>query len=451
MQGVRAANERFNQEVTRPERGPVQLRVGRIGRYELRECLGEGGLGVVYAAYDPQLDRQVAIKLIRPDDNVSGIPAHERLLREARAIARLNHANVVEVFDLGTFEHRTEDGQPPTEGLFIVMQLLSGKTVETWLEENPSWEEILAVFGQAGAGLQAAHLEGVVHRDFKPANVFLCDDGTVKVLDFGLAKMTIAGEADRLRTTLPGFSNAEDSVHDAETTNEGTVLGTPAYMAPEQHVGELSDPASDQFAYCVALYKALFRVNPFAGKSMRQIATAKWEGRIVPPPAPCDVPSWVEDAVVRGLASMPSKRWASMGQLLDALARRRRPSKVRRVAAASLAAGVVGFALPQPAPDALQACEAGAERVGDVWSDGARTQLAAARPDDFEQLAQQLDTYAEQWQQARYDACQVEALDLQLQCLDARLLGLSASLRGVTRDPAADLDLLSVADCSLDP
>ena len=336
----------------------------------------------MHEAHDPQLRRDVAIKLIHPQGRYPH--ADDRLLREARAIARLNHPNVVQVFDVGAFERA--DDEVPSRGLYIVMQLLAGRTVQSWLEDAPGWEDVLAVFLQAARGLEAAHGAGVVHRDFKPANIFLCDDGVVKVLDFGIAKTTAENDADRLRTTLRSSLDPDESFEDVdlEQTDAGVVIGTPAYMAPEQHVGEVADPAADQFAFCGALWRALFGAHPFAGDTPQKLAKAKWEGRIVAPRGPCEVPSWLEVVLRRGLAAVPTRRWPSMRELIHALERKPRRRSLRRWVTAAALVGVVGLGLP-----------AGAWPTDDEARMGASTP-----PTQFERAAPRVDACARSWRTA---------------------------------------------------
>ena len=148
----------------------------RVGRYELIGRLGAGGMGVVHRAHDPELDRPVAVKLLRAEAS-SDDKARARMLREARALAKLSHANVVQIYEIGEHEQRT----------FLVMEYVDGSTLAHWLEQQRPWPEVLARFVAAGRGLAAAHRAGVVHRDFKPENVLLGRDGSVRVADFGLA------------------------------------------------------------------------------------------------------------------------------------------------------------------------------------------------------------------------------------------------------------------------
>ncbi len=220
-----------------------------VGRFRLLQRLGEGGMGTVYAAFDDRLDRKIAVKLIRPS-RLEGAEVRERTLREARALARVSHPNVVHVYEVGEIE----------EQLFVAMEFLSGPTLRAWLDAQPRpWREVLQVFAQAGEGLAAAHAQGIVHRDFKPHNAMLGADGRVRVLDFGLARL---GEVEMART--------EGGVRqgDGALTMTGAVLGTPAYMPPEQWTSGQVGVHSDQFSYCVALFEALYGYRPFAGETV---------------------------------------------------------------------------------------------------------------------------------------------------------------------------------------
>src|SRR5262245_11493 len=247
-----------------------------LGRYVSLARLGSGGMSEVYAAFDPQLDRRVALKLLRPDV-VAGMAAEEgraRVLREAQALARLSHRNVVAVHDVGT-----ESGE-----IFIAMEYVDGVTVRTWLAEHErTWREILNVFLDAGRGLAAAHEAGLVHRDFKPDNVLVTPTGRVVVLDFGLARGAGGPEtpgAPSVRTpptqperlTLPPSPGNPSTPSlgraplDTPLTKMGDLMGTPRYMSPEQLGAALVDGRSDQFSFCVSLYEALHGQRPFPGE-----------------------------------------------------------------------------------------------------------------------------------------------------------------------------------------
>ncbi len=275
----------------------------RLGRYSILELLGKGAMGVVYAAYDPQLDRRVAIKVLRPDSRagVSQEELQQRLLREAQAMARLRHPNVLAIHDAVSFEG----------GVFLSIELVTGGTVRAWLQkEKRTPAEVLEVFRQAGEGLAAAHRAGIVHRDFKADNVLLDGDGHVYVTDFGVARFE--GDVQK-----PGGLDESLSL---SLTHTGAMVGTPAYMAPEQLRGEAADARSDIFGFCIALYEALYGTHPFPAKDLRGLQKAISEGRVQPPPAGKGVPASVERALLHGLKASPAERMQSMDELLRALA-----------------------------------------------------------------------------------------------------------------------------------
>jgi serine/threonine-protein kinase len=269
---------------------PSVTRGEAVGRYVVEERVGMGGMGVVYVARDRQLGRRVALKLLRRRRAEEAV-AQLRLLREAQALAKLSHANVVTVFDVGTFHQQ----------VFVAMELVDGGTLSSWLQRGDrSLDEILAMFRAAGAGLLAAHAAGIVHRDFKPDNVLIGDDGRVRVTDFGLAS------PPRSTDGAPRFDN--------RLTETGAVFGTPAYMAPEQRDGGRVDERSDQYSFCVALFEALYGRLP--------------EAALTSAPR-FNVPRRIRRALQRGLAQDPAARFPSLQALLSALAwdraARRRP------------------------------------------------------------------------------------------------------------------------------
>jgi eukaryotic-like serine/threonine-protein kinase len=290
-----------------------------VARYRLAERLGAGGLGVVFAAEDPELGRRVAIKLIRMGS--SDARAFARLEREAAALARVSHPHVVGVFDVGRYDPRTAtagdtEGWPadvPRAGAYIVMELCEGIDLATWLRASRTPQEVLRVFHDAGRGLAAAHAAGVVHRDFKPANVVLDARGRVKVLDFGLAQWLHGAEPSTLREGVEDGGPVEPST----MTMTGTVMGTPAYMSPEQHAGAKVDERSDQYAFCVALTEALCGARPFAGETVAALHKAKHQLRF--DPRMREISPRIHAVLERGLACDPAARWPSMGALLEAL------------------------------------------------------------------------------------------------------------------------------------
>lgn len=280
-----------------------------IGRYTVLDKVGSGGMGVVYRAHDPSLDRDVAIKLVRPARmrGRAGVKHRARLLREARALAQLQHQNVIRVYDVGEYG----------EALFFAMEFVQGMDAAQWLKgERPPWSRIVGVYRAAGRGLSAAHTAGLVHRDFKPANIHVGDDHRVRVLDFGLAR-----DAEDLRIDSESESPrpAGNGANGNDVTTAGVVVGTPAYMAPEQLSGEPADARSDQYSFCLSLWESLFGVLPFKGNDVRSLGFAKAEGDIQKPPADRAVPPALVALLVRGLSVSPQRRFASMPELLREL------------------------------------------------------------------------------------------------------------------------------------
>ncbi|MGC4119809.1 MAG: serine/threonine-protein kinase [Myxococcales bacterium] len=312
-----------------------------IGRFLVLEQLGAGGMGVVYAAYDPQLDRKVAIKLLQTTSAGSGGSA--LLLREAQALARLSHPNVVAIHDVGAMDRE----------VFLAMELVDGVPASDWLARGPRpWRETLGVFLQAARGLAAAHAAGIVHRDFKPGNMLVGNDGRVRVLDFGLA--CGASEAARRSPADRAASGGSAQLLEAPLTRHGEVLGTPAYMSPEQTRGEPTDARTDQFSFCASLYEALYGEGPFAGATVEELWAAAQAGRIREAPRR-GVPAWLHAVLVRGLSPDPSGRHPSMDGLIQALSRdpeRRRRQWLTAAAAAVAISGLGAFAGSSPRPTA---------------------------------------------------------------------------------------------------
>ncbi|PRP95188.1 serine/threonine-protein kinase [Enhygromyxa salina] len=276
----------------------------KIGRFTIVRKLGSGGMGVVYVAYDETLDRKVAVKLLR---SASPTPeARARLEREAQAMARLTHPNVVAVHEVGSH----------VEQVFVAMEFVEGSDLRGWLAAEPrDWRAIAAVYCQAGEGLSAAHEAGIVHRDFKPDNALVGKDGRVRVADFGLAH---GFEGPSAKLPVGGLEDSQGRLS-LSLTRTGALMGTPAYMAPEQYAGKRTDARGDQFSFCVALWEALYRQRPFSGESLVALSTAVCDGEIDEPPVDSEVPPWLQTILRRGLASDPDARWPSMRELLDAL------------------------------------------------------------------------------------------------------------------------------------
>ncbi|MEM6292512.1 MAG: protein kinase [Myxococcota bacterium] len=352
-----------------------------VGRYRVEGKIGAGGMGVVYRAHDPELARDVALKLLNTesisDDEANR--ARGRLVREARAMARLAHPNVIHVYDVGAVE----------DGVFIAMELVDGDPLSKWISrESPSWRDTLRCYLYAGEGLAAAHEAGIVHRDFKPENVMLGSDGRVRVGDFGLAG---GPGSETGRHDLPPSDSGQAEVDKASVstslTRTGALLGTPKYMAPEPEMGLSATVRSDQFGFCVALYEGLYGHPPFAGDTVLEYRRNVGEEAVREPELEPDgeaVPRWVFDLLRTGLHRDPLDRHTSMRALLDALREGLvdpAPPKKRR-AAWLLALGVgvgiavgVGLAMQRPgAPD-----PAAAKRPGDA---AATTPVASAAPVD---------------------------------------------------------------------
>jgi serine/threonine protein kinase len=337
-------------------------------------------MGTVYAARDPDLDRAVAVKVLHAS-SLGGAARREvaaRLLREAKAMARLSHPDVITVHDVGAVG----------EQLFIAMEYVDGGTLRGWrAEAHRSVREILAAYERAGSGLAAAHDAGLVHRDFKPDNVLVGRDGRVRVTDFGLAR-TVEGSsilhgapnAGVDVRTLPAVGRADASdevVADASATltRTGTLLGTPAYMAPEQLRGRPADRRSDVFAFCVSLYEALYGERPFAGVNLAELEAAIGAGAVREAPIVTRVPAWVRTQLLRGLRAAPEQRFDSMRQLLDALRAGQARSRHRRAIGfvCGLAVLGAGVALHVRIPLA-RALQPAAEREAPVAAPAAPSQ-----------------------------------------------------------------------------
>jgi serine/threonine protein kinase/tetratricopeptide (TPR) repeat protein len=404
-----------------------------IGRYIVLSALGAGGMGVVYAAYDPELDRKVAIKLLRPDAGAGHEHARVRLLREAQAMARLSHPNVIAVFDVGTLG----------EQVFIAMEFIDGWTLTKWLQQKPrSVREILDIFTLAGRGLEAAHRAGLVHRDFKPDNVLVSKDGQVRVMDFGLARRAGNDRDSLLDSTpsqpAPASLSTSNQILNVRLTLSGAMMGTPRYMAPEQYEGKKTDPRTDQFSFCVALFEALYGMAPFAGDDLTTLGFNVVRGRLLSPPPDTKVPTWVRAVVTRGLAVKPDDRFPSFEALLAALnPPRRKISKAWLVTAGVLILGIgaqAAYQIKQRQEIAL--CQNLERNLAGVWDparkDEVKKSLLATGKEYaagvWERVSRQLDTYATDWMSMRSEVCRaavtgeqgLEIRTLRLRCLDNR-------------------------------
>jgi tetratricopeptide (TPR) repeat protein/tRNA A-37 threonylcarbamoyl transferase component Bud32 len=430
----------------------------KLGRYVVLRAIGAGAMGIVYAAYDPELDRKIALKLLRrgtaddADDAASQQSSRDkRLLREAQALARLTHPHVITVHDVGTWE----GGR-----VFLAMEFVEGGTLTRWLEAGPRpWREVLRVLLQAGEGLAAAHEAGLVHRDFKPDNVLLRADGRAVVTDFGLAR-PLGRTPDEETTSAASTSTSQRASASASAlietlTRTGALIGTPAYMAPEQLDGRRCDAQSDQFGFCVALYEGLYGERPFQGRTLSGLMTAVYAGHVRPPPRGREVPRWLRRAVVRGLRVQPQERHPDMRALLAAL----RPSRlgwrgVVAMGALSAAAGAAAVAVSaSPAPDPAAYCDDVATKLEGVWDEPARAELRAAfagtglplADDTATQAIARFDERATQWTDAQSEVCRREVegreptavVDVRMTCLARRhgsLSAMAAALRHADAD-----------------
>ncbi len=417
-----------------PEQPAVPGLPAKVGRFVIEGELGRGGMGVVLAARDPVLDRRVAVKFLQPDKRGATEGRQARLLREAQALAKLTHPNVVTVYDAGL----------ANDQVFIAMELMEGGTLRDWMKESRPWREVVQLFIGAGRGLAAAHAAGLVHRDFKPANVFIDAGGRARVGDFGLV-----GRADA--ATPASVSPDVDSPLDATITETGAAIGTPAYMAPEQREGDRVDARADQYAFCVSLYEAV------TGKRPRQ------------PGERGPVPAGLRPILDRGLQDDPEARHPSMDALLGELERLLRGRRLLWLglgaAGVATAAAAATFALAgrggadelDPMAAAEAACAADPAQLAGIWDDGRRAAVDQAftathlpyAPTTAGRVRTLLDDYGARWLEARSAACRAthvtreqseNTLELRMQCLERRRRELNATAGAL----AGKLDELAV-------
>ena len=422
----------------------------RVGRFTVLRHLDEGGMGLIFAARDEELDRQVALKILRAN-LADGSIGRARLIREAQALAKLSHPNVVTVYEVGEFEGH----------VFVAMELIEGRTLRGWLKVKPRrWREIVQVYVQAGRGLAAAHAAGIIHRDFKPSNVLVGHDGRVRVLDFGLALAPGQSTGERAPTITGAssvISSSTGSRHLGDAlTMAGAIAGTPPYMAPEQlRGGGDVDARADLFAFCVALAEALYGERPFKAKTLDDRRREAVERPYAELPRGAGVPAFLRAALLRGLHPDPDRRFQSMGELLAAIDRD--PARTLRRAAAAVGLGalllVVGFMV---ARRGSAACAGVDDEIAAAWGDDRRDALRAAitgtglafAEGTWERLGPGLDGYAAEWRGARVGACEAHqrgehAADLygrQVACLQRRQSALKALVDTLSAADAAAVE-----------
>ena len=395
----------------------------QIGKYVIRCTIGAGGCGTVYAAYDPLLEREVALKLLtrtRGQDGETTDAGWATLVREARMLARLSEPQVVTVYDVGD-----DDGQA-----YLAMQMVTGGDLKDWIARHRGDDAadprplpaVLELLEQAGRGLSVAHEAGVVHGDFKPANVLVDKRGRAKVSDFGIARLAEAAARFDLSETLPppAIVSALDTGDPSEggeqalrtfTTGEGlAIVGTPAYMAPEQFDGAAADVVSDVYAFCATLYHAVYGVLPFAGGTLMELAARKTEGTLAPPRQPA-VPTWLSKVIGRGLSVDRAQRYPTMAALLAELEAGRRPPRRRWFIAIGVGAGA-GIAAMLMAVTA--STQPGCEEIGDdfPWTEDVHQQVHAQLTEaggasvTVDRITTRMDAFATEWLQTRTLACE---------------------------------------------
>ncbi|MCG8419265.1 MAG: serine/threonine-protein kinase [Proteobacteria bacterium] len=491
----------YNPDATVGESSPRLGRGTVVGRYLILDELGHGGMGAVYRAYDPKLDRQVAVKLLC--GRLSG-NTRKRLEREARALAKMSHPNVVQIYDAGIHQSH----------VFLAMELVEGQTLKQWCESHPrpGWREILDRYLEAANGLEAAHQQGLIHRDVKPSNFLIGQDGRVRVADFGLAAAMVSHNEDsttdsteranvnqlptdasqrasqgaRSAIGLSRRSSLETQLED-RFTHTGALMGTLPFMAPEQHVGAAVTPAADQYSFCLSLYQGLTGRLPFTLPSFgfRPHYPVRWiqQKMYASASVPTDsrVPDWLQPILVRGLAAHADDRYPSMTQLIAALQdgpTRRRGMQLRLAAVVSASVIVTvllgSSAATQVSHDKALACQSLARELDPVWSetakDAIRTAFAGTRlpyaSSASERVSATLDEYARQWIASRIDACEAALVTetqterimyKRIACLDRRrqqlaalaeLLSTEVDNELVAKAVEAAQGLLPIAYCS---
>jgi tRNA A-37 threonylcarbamoyl transferase component Bud32 len=382
-----------------------------FGRYVVRDILGSGAMGVVYRAYDPELDREIALKVLHKRETND---AAERLLSEAQAMARIRHPNVITVYDVGAVDAQ----------VFLAMELIDGMTLDQWRQQPRTIAELLRVFRASGEGLRAAHAAGVVHRDFKPENILVGDDGRVCVTDFGLACL--------------------------DTTSDGPVVGTAAYAAPEQTRGDAVDGRADQFSFCLALFEALYGTLPLRGRAPEEQREVERRTRKRVPGRGAPAP--VRRVLRRGLQLDPAARFSDMAELLRALTPQHRLRLVTVAALAVAAVAAPGMLVPRlRAHEQIARCRQAEGKVTTLWSAARQAGLEHALAEAQNTTAwtaakAAFDLWTRDWTRLHAETCELGArpdaesqslFDLRMECLNVRWQDTSATLDVLTAQPNA--------------
>ncbi|MEM6989205.1 MAG: serine/threonine-protein kinase [Myxococcota bacterium] len=435
----------------------------QIGRFTVVARVGSGGMGAVYEAHDPQLDRNVALKVLHAPrrDSSHHTQARARLLREAQAIAKVQHPNVVHVYEVGVVN--LEDD----ERIFLAMELVAGGDMRAWMKRlhetedwkrGRAWRDVVQVIIQAARGLAAAHAVGLMHRDFKPDNILVGEDGLVRVVDFGLARRVREQEVVTERAVdIDAFTKSGRL--DERLTVTGAVLGTPAYMAPEQFSGDQTDERTDQFALCLTLYEALYGVRAFHSDSAEGLACAVMMGELRAWPTEPVAPAHLVRILERGLSRDPDDRFETIDDVIEALSidperdRRRRWAWAGGGVALVAATGLGAFVSRQDSVAAADPCAAGAQRAAAHWDASRAASLRAALDEPelpyaaktIDALVIGIDAYVARWATAHRDACEAthvrreqtgDLLDRRMACLDRRLTSVSATVDELVREDA---------------
>ena len=421
-----------------------------LGRYVLLEAIGAGAMGVVYRAYDPELDRRLAVKVLRRVD--ASDKQRERMLREAKAMAKVSSPYVVAVYDAGVVEGH----------VFIAMELVDGVTLAKWLAKSSrDPREVVARFVQAGRGLVAAHDAGLIHRDFKPENVLVTKENVAKVTDFGLARglhVAVAAEA----------SHAGVEPLALTLSRTGSLAGTPAYMAPEQLLGKPTDERVDQFSFCVALYEALVGKRPFGGDTLESLRATVLAGKVDEALRLRAVPAKLRRAMLRGLSVDPAGRFPSMHELV-AILESHALSPRRRWLAVGAILGATALAVAARAElGPRRACASVGAAADEIWNDGTRAAVKKAflstnrayAADAFRTTDQAMTAYANEWKSQRTENCEAtrtraeqseELFDLRVGCLDAKMAEATALARALSSADATTVDHAVEAVSRLSP